>query len=479
MSYKKFTKDVGIIGLTNLAAILKGIIILPFITKLLGAENYGIWTQLGVTLGLVTPIILLGLPSSLVRFLAAEKNKKEIQEGVYSVLTVIAVFASIIGLLLVIFSSPIASFFQCQPLFIKIFAFIILLECLISVILNIFRAFQEIRKYSFFTIIQSIGEAGLIVLAVLLDYGLLGAVISLLIIRIAVFLIVFSLILKKVGIKIPSFSKIKEYLIFGLPKVVGSISYWAITSSDRYLIGFFLGVLFVGYYAPAYAIGNVINLFLLSITFSLLPVISKSFDENKINEVKNYLKYCLKYFLMIAVPAAFGLSILSKSLLTIFSTREIASNAYYITPFVALSILLYGVSSFHIQVLNLVKKTKIIGAVWLVAALLNLVLNFVFIPIFGILAAAITTLLAYGLGLGLFWYFSSKEFRFEVDWKFIIKSVLASALMGFVIYWINPVGLLKTAIVIIFGAVLYGLLIWLLRGFDKKEIEFLKGLLRS
>lgn len=43
-SCKKFTKDIGIIGLTNLIVVLKDLVILPFITKLLGTESYGIWT---------------------------------------------------------------------------------------------------------------------------------------------------------------------------------------------------------------------------------------------------------------------------------------------------------------------------------------------------------------------------------------------------------------------------------------------------
>ena len=80
MSYQKFTKDIGIIGLTELVIALKGLVILPIITKLLGVENYGIWAQLIVTLSLITPIATLGLPYTLVRFLAAKKDKKGIKD---------------------------------------------------------------------------------------------------------------------------------------------------------------------------------------------------------------------------------------------------------------------------------------------------------------------------------------------------------------------------------------------------------------
>ena len=124
------------------------------------------------------------------------------------------------------------------------------------------------------------------------------------------------------------------------------------------------------------------------------------------------------------------------------------------------------------------KKTKITGIIWIIAAFLNLGLNFIFIPKFGILGAAFTTLFAYTLVFILTWHYSFKELQFEMDWKFISKSIFASVLMALFILWFAPVGLLKTVITIILGALLYGILIFLFKGFSKKEIELLKGLFK-
>jgi len=358
MSYQKFTKDVGIIGVTELVIALKGLIILPIITKLLGAENYGIWAQLIVTLSLITPIATLGLPYTLVRFLAAEKDKKEIQDGIWSVLTIIFGTALFIALALFLLSGHISDFFGEKNLC-QILALTVILECLNQVFFNIFRTFQRVGKYSSFIIFQTLGEVGLVIGAVLLGYGLFGAVLSLLIIRGINFLIMGALTVKKIGITNPKFLRIKEYLRFGLPTIPGNISSWIVQSSDRYLIGFFLGALFVGYYVPAYTIANSITLFIAPLIFVLPAVLSKFYDENKFGEVKTYLKYSLKYFLMVGIPSVFGLSILSKQLLTIFSTSEIAQHSYYIVPFVALSTLLFGIYAVIAQIITLKKKTKL------------------------------------------------------------------------------------------------------------------------
>ncbi|MCD6528170.1 flippase [bacterium] len=473
--YRKFTKDVGMVGLTNLVIALKGLIILPIITKLLGPENYGVWAQIIVTLSLITPIATLGLPYTLVRFLAAEKDKKEIQDGIWSVFIIIFGISILIALILLAFSCPISNFFGGEEILVQILAFIIILECLNTVFFNLFRAFQQISKYSFFMVFQTLGEVGLVTITVFLGYGLFGAVLSLLIIRFINFLIMGILIIKKIGVKIPKFLRIKEYLSFGLPTIPGNISSWVVQSSDRYLIGFFLGTLFVGYYVPAYIIGNSIMLFIGPLSFVLPAVLSKFYDENKIDQVKTYLKYSLKYFLMIGIPSVFGLSILSKQLLTIFSTPEIAQQSYFIVPLVAVSILLFGIYAIISQIITLKKKTEITGAIWMFAAFLNLGLNFIFIPKFGILGAGLTTLFAYTLAFLLTWCYSFREFQFEIDWRFILRSVLASVLMILFILWFSPVGLLKTIIAIILGALIYEILMFLFKGLSKKEIEFLKG----
>ncbi len=479
MSYHKFAKDAVTMGLAQMITALSAIIILPIITKILGARSYGIWVELSVTISIIAPIAILGLPYTLVRFLSAEKDKESIQDGIWSVVTVVFATVAIISLFLIVFSEPISHFLGGEKLFVQILAVIIIFECINQVFANIFRAFQQIKMYSFYTIFQTIGNATLITLTISLGYGLLGAVLSLLIVDTINFLIMATLVIKRVGIKIPRFLKIREHLSFSLPTIMGNVSFWIVQSSDRYLIGFFLGALFVGYYSPAYTLSGIILFFVAPLSLILLAALSKSYAENKIREVKNYIKYSIKYFLLLAIPSSFGLSILSKQLLTIFSTSEIAQNSYYIVPFIVLSMISFGIYSIVAEILSLKKKTHIGGIIWLLAALLNFGLNFIFIPRFGILGAAITTFLAYTFVGALNCYYSYKELQFEVDWLAISKIAVASVLMSLFVFWFNPVGFYKTIFAIILGASIYLTLILLFRIFSKKELDFLNNILKN
>jgi O-antigen/teichoic acid export membrane protein len=477
--HKLFTQRVGLIGITQLLVGLSGIILLPILTKTLPIEEYGMWALIGVTIGLIPAFVTLGLPEAMVRFMAAAKKREEIQEGFYSISFIVLFVSAITSLLLFLFSKPIAaSLFDNNITIARILSLIVFTECLNGLLINFFRTFQQIKRYSIFSFIRTWLMVVLVAYFVLSGYGIFGAVIGFLISSLVLFLIQASLISSEIGIKIPKFTHIQEYLAFSLPIVPSILSHWVVNSSDRYVIGIFLDTASVGFYSPGYILGSIISMFMAPLVFMLPAVLSKYYDENNMDEAKMVLKYSLKYFLLLAIPSAFGLSLLSKHILTILSTPEIASEGYLITPFVAVSALLFGAYAVIAQILALEKKTKIAGAIWIIAATLNFGLNLIFVPYIGILGAAITTLIAFALAFILTTYYSFKCFTFAVDLRFISKSIFASIIMSFVIVKWNPAGILNVLIVIGVCAVVYGTILLLLGGIKKEEIAFFRGLFR-
>lgn len=480
-SYQKFTKDNIVIGATNLLIVAGNIfILLPLITKKLGAYDYGIWSQVNVTIGLAFVFVGLGLPYAMTRFLPAKTNKEEIQEEFYSVLSLVSVVTLTTSFFIIVFSDFIAkSFFEGATDIVKITGLISLVWSLDWVYLSFFRSFRQMGRYSTFTISRVFAEIGLIAYLILSKHGLLSIVFSVLIIRAALFVILFFLIKSEIGIKRPRFLRIKEYLNFGLPTIPGSISSWIVVSSDRLIIGYFLGTSWVGIYSVGYGLGNLPSMLIGILVFVLPPTLSKLYDERKINEVRTHLSYSLKYLLLFAIPFVFGGSILSRQLLRIFSTPEISSQGYFVVPLIALSALFYIFCVIMSQVLVLAKKTKIIGTAWILAALTNFMLNILLIPHCGILGAAITTLIAYSLAMTIVTYYSHKEFKFNIQWHFIIKSLIASVIMSMVIYKINPLKTSATIFTTVVGIIIYVTILLLLKGFKKQEFEFFRELFQK
>ena len=79
-SYLKFVKQILVVGLIDFLGVIQSLVFLPVITKLLGVEDYGIWTQIKVTMSLLVPFTFLGLHEALVRFVPGQKDAKKVQE---------------------------------------------------------------------------------------------------------------------------------------------------------------------------------------------------------------------------------------------------------------------------------------------------------------------------------------------------------------------------------------------------------------
>lgn len=478
-SYQKYTKDIVVIGITNIVIALRGLILLPIISKMLGASGYGIWAQVMVTLLLIESIATLNLPASLARFLAAEKGKGKIKEGFLSVIIAVFCWSLFIALILFLVSKPFASALLHDPGLLQIVhlaALIVPFWAIEIVCLGFFRAFREMKTYSLLLISRNLVEVALIAYLVLSGRGVFGAVVSLLIARVMVDAVMLSIIIRRIGVKWPNFSPLRPYLSFGVPMIPGLLSSWVTSSSDRYVIGIFLGVTSVGIYSAGYSLGCIISFFIAPLAFVLLPTLSRLYDENRMTEVKIHLTYSLKYFLMLAIPSVCGLSVLAKPLIHSLTTLEFVPIGSLVVPFIAISYLLFGVYVVYSQVFILIKKTRIIGILWGGAALLNLALNIIFVPRFGILAAAGTTLVCYILVVGITIFISVKHIKFSLAWAFILKSIIASAAMSLIIWKLNPIGIINLLWVIGLGVVIYFVILFLEKGFRRNEIRFFRQL---
>jgi len=474
MSYKLFTQRVGLIGVTNLLVGFSGIILLPILTKTLSIHDYGAWVQVIVTLGLASSIAILGLNGAMVRFLPGGSKGAQ-RDMFFSMICIVFIVGLIISVAMILMPGIIAQIVGNEKI-VPILALIVPVYCVNLMFLTFFMAIGQMKRYSLFLLLQTYGDVLLV--AYLVQYGVIGAVSAILFVRIALFVLMSWYVIKELGFSIPTFSRTREHLNYSVPLIPTGFSGWVVSSSDRYLILFFLGLSYVGIYSPGYALGTIIFMFLTPILAVLTPTISKLYEEDKRDEARQYLSYALKYFLALAIPSVMGLTILSKQMLIILTTGEIAAQGYPITPFVALGVLFYGVSGINGQVLMLAKKTRIIGATAMSAAFANFILNIIFIPQIGIVGAAFTTLITYALMTAIITYFSSKYFTLGIDWTFILKSIAASVVMSIVILRSSPVKTIEVLFTIAFGAGIYFCALYLLKGFRKEEIEFFREMLK-
>ncbi len=244
------------------------------------------------------------------------------------------------------------------------------------------------------------------------------------------------------------------------------------------MISYFIGVTAAGIYSASYDIGWYTVFLIAPITRLLFPTIAKSYDENNLGETRNYLRYSLKYFMMFAIPSAFGLSMLAKPILQALTTSEFVTGSSII-PFVAFSGVLFGFYQISIFIIHLVKKTKLVFILLTTSALLNIALNILLIPRMGILGAAVATIIAYGVLLMFILIVTRRYLRYDLSMTFMLKSVFASLVMALCIWLINPESIALIIVSIFAGILVYFGVLLLVRGLSKGETAFFVNFLKD
>ena len=313
--YIQFIKRIGIVGIANILISLSGLIFIPIITKNFSTSDYGVWAQVNTLVALVPNVVNLGLPYTMVRFLAAEKDKMVIQRSFYSMMALVLVSTLIMIAVFLIFSNQIANaLFDGSMQIMYIVTVISFLACINLMLLSYFRTFQQIGFYSTFLVLQTYIGVGVSIILTLMKYPIEVVVLGLLSGYLFVFIAMSILIVKELGIT-TKFKSLKEELKFAIPTVPNNVSSWVVDSSDKFVIGIFLGSAAVGCYSPGYALGSILLMFLTPFAVLLPAVLPEYFEAGDMDKVDTFLSYSMKYYLLITIPAAVGMSLLSKPLL--------------------------------------------------------------------------------------------------------------------------------------------------------------------
>ncbi len=471
--YKRFIQRMGLIGTSNFLITITPIILLPILTQNLSIQDYAVWIQFQITITLIPSIAILGLPYTMVRFMAASKSRDEIQESFYSFLFTVLGASILAAIVLFFLAGPIANaLFNGNIAVGIILPLTVIMTALMLLFFDYFRAFNQMTTYAILTTVQAYMVIIFAALLLWAGFGLVGAVTGILITQTLISLIMFIMVLQQIGFKIPRFKNLREYLTFGLPTIPSNASFWVLDATDRYVIGLAIGITSVGFYSAGYTISALMALLTAPLYTVLLPMLSQYYAERKIRQTRFLLNYSIKLYLVVAIPAVVGLSFLSKPLLYILSTPELANKGFIITPILATGGLFFGLYCIVTQIIVMERRTRITGNIWIISTVLNVVLDITFGYLFGIIGIAVTTLLIYLFAFLVTAYYSFKYIRCNFYFGFMAKVMYAAIFMAIVLILLDPFGPINLILSGGFAFAFYFFVLWLLGGIKTGEIKF-------
>ncbi|NLY17917.1 MAG: oligosaccharide flippase family protein [Clostridiaceae bacterium] len=287
--------------------------------------------------------------------------------------------------------------------------------------------------------------------AALLSYGITDlSIAAIIIFRINVFIHLKAGKVKKEIFKI--------LFSYSLPFLGVNITTALLNQSDRLIVQPLAGDTQFGIYSANYVIPSMVLLMISTgVMRGVYPILLKSYNRNEPEQAAELLSQAIRYYLLIALPAVTGLISLSGRVSGIFLGEQFYENGYVISV-VAAGLLCSGLVEYSNKAWELSADTKPIFRNTAVSAGVNIVINIVFIPVYGYRTAAVSTLLSFFLYLCMSVAGSRKKIKWYVKWSSFLKIALACIAMFLFLHamkQILPESLTSLALMVVSGAFVY------------------------
>lgn len=458
-----FWKNAGIMSIAELFLKTKALIMMPFITKYLGTMNYGIWSQVMVIVSVMSPLVFCGMDNSLARFLPGKPIEEQKQEFTGWIL--FGLFSGLFLLSLILISRDALSslFFGSDgqyPLFVLLAGANVVTTAMLTAIRNWFRIQNQAWSLVNLTILQNLIQTLVLVLILVNQLGIYELILWSLITDVVIILgYVFYLFLQDV-FKKPSIHWLKPYFRFGIVFLPAGYAVWALNSIDRIFLAQYHTLEDIGIYSICFTIGYTLIQVLVNPIWSLFPTqAAQLINTNNTNELNILFNQSIKLICWLIFPAVFGFILVGDLLLSVLTTQEFAKG-YLVIPIILAGYLFMMLSSYFESLLILKNKPIFSTLFTCIACSANIGLNFMLIPKFSYMGAAIATTLSFALQLGLSSYFGLKVNLICLDTQSIRKIFLASIMMFIIVLLIKQsIGyehtLLKLAVLPLIGGLIY------------------------
>lgn len=209
------------------------------------------------------------------------------------------------------------------------------------------------------------------------------------------------------------------------------------TILDSTMLGFLVGNESVGIYTAATKINKMLITLIASLNIILLPRLSFYAESNKDDYIKT-LKKSYNYIIMISLPLFVGLCVLSEPLTYVFCGKSF-ENAIIPMQLMSPIILIISLGSFFSQQIFIPnRKDKYAFYPVVVGSIVNVVINFLLIPKYKAIGAAIATLFAEAT-VTTIKFFLGKKILINTNFFYekIYHYILATLIMGISLFFIN------------------------------------------
>jgi len=429
---------------------------LKLLTHFLPVDNYGAWNQIIVAVSFLVIMLNLNLGHGFIRFASAYSTEKK-QKTYNSVLIFQTVLTLIVITVLLPFRYTITKFltdYESNTIY-----FLIGWLALITISIDSIQRFllvsgKEVQMIKQ-NLIKIISDVCFTVVGVIIRHDIFGALAGYSISKLFC-LVLFSRI-NNINYRKLTFSTeiITPLLKFSLPLIPISIAYWVINSSNRYLIKYFIDLEAVGLFAVANRFPMMLIIIFTLLSTIFLSNVSRLFDSGNYERVSYWFSIFIRIFFFVGIAGGTMLIAANRPLTLIVSNKNyLFEGLPLVYLFISIGSLAFGGFQILSRLYDLEKKVYQNSINWIVAMVLNVVLNILLIPIWGIVGAGIATGTTFFISFVIAIIRRPKKIQLNVSWLKLFLYALISFTLAFT-FASNE----KTAELSIFSGLLYSCLL--------------------
>lgn len=425
-----------------------GFLTVPVFTRLLSKEEFGLFNNFTSWLSIATVIVTFQLTASLI---SARYDFEDDFDGyILSILALNTVLVSFWAVNINFFSVFFVDLTHVDLIYLNAMLMYMAFASVVEL-------FQVRERYLFkykVSCLMSVGISILtsvlsVVLVLGLDNKLFGRIFGMVIPVVIAGAMITVFFLKK-G-KYVKFKYWKYALPICLPYIPHVLGGSLLNSMDRVMIERFCGAESTAIYSLAYNCGAMVTLLIASLNNAFAPWLGEKIHHRNYEEIRSFSKRYIVVFLSLAIL----LMLIAPEILFILGGEPYMDAKYVITP-VAMGCVCQFLYTMYVNVEQFGKKTNGMALATLTAAVINYALNLAFIPIYGYLAAAYTTLIGF-LSLLLIHMFLVKKMGLVriYDNRFVLLSVLVGIIFMFGITYVYSVSMVRYVFTTVYAFILF------------------------
>jgi O-antigen/teichoic acid export membrane protein len=444
--FLKLSKHTVIYGFGQLGSKVVAVILIPLYTSYLTTQDYGVLQLANTYISLFLVLVLLGMNTSMFRVYYKSDNLQERKLIINTTFTAFLLIAlCIFTPIMIVLShfSQILIFSPQSSLILWLIFFTVFFEGIFSLQLAVLRAEERSKTYSLIAIIKVLIYIFITILFVVcLKWNFLGVLTAGILSYIIINIVLIPLTMSKFRFQI-SKKHLREILGIGIPLTVSGLGAWILNLSDRYMLQFLLPEETAMSQVGIYSLGDKIAMllrFILVMPF-MLTWGAQMYSYAKKTEAKIIYRKVLNAYCYVACIIGFFIALFAREFVLLMAQNSDYYPAYLVVPFLTFSKILTGIILIISVGAVLTDHSKYIAISSLIAAILNVLLNFLFIPRFEMMGAAFGSLIAYSINGILLYYLTQRVYYVQYDkWRILIFGVLILLISIFTNVILIPLG---------------------------------------